>query len=729
MATVQLTGDVGLDANVTLAPFSSLLKYFQQLPALAVANGDFSKAAGLTLDQPALTAVSSGLSFDKAVASGPGGSTLSISAGIHGSLELFKITPALTSLPDVIADDIEIPAGSCYVGFGIDAAVGASGAGTAGQSQFGISPGATAAIHNYQSFPLQHDITLLAAVEETIGKFLIPGSADDLSSLTDGRVATVTGSGSLTFSGSADLLAVTNPLATAVLPGPLPTLSVNAGGTITVGASVTLGCSFQICARKLPSGHIELGWYRDKSTDFTVTAAASEGISAGFGTTDLFSTLIGAISGSASADLDELQKAGLSTSQIAAIQSAVAAAVNRKLQLAVSAAIGETDSRAAIFLYEIDLAALSDASRQAIDQALHGDLSGLHAASLPGIAPVQSVWEKAKTSHARFEVNLLGILNFGSISSLTVSGTVMVEPATGALVIIDSASAERIRSTAVNFGADTQKLRHVMAESFLITATYQGVQSQVGGPSPTCSHDFFDLANDAGLDRMAHDLRIGVALGILSAGDATPPPGVTDFGRTIVHATAAYDRTVAQSLFLDGSGAAIPQEAYETAGRAAIQLLVSASDQDAVRRKPATDDKLWSNMKSLGQPGFPSMFPATPAPFVGAITADYTAIMWWAEAMAGASRRLAAIGKWFAAHPTAAQNDPDFQKLRQDLAAHLKQVVATTSEEFGEPWGLIAMDQASGRRASASLLIASPKFVSMKQRTIAAAASSATPTE
>ena len=39
MATVQLTGDLGLDANVTLAPFSSLLKYFQQLPALRLGTG------------------------------------------------------------------------------------------------------------------------------------------------------------------------------------------------------------------------------------------------------------------------------------------------------------------------------------------------------------------------------------------------------------------------------------------------------------------------------------------------------------------------------------------------------------------------------------------------------------------------------------------------------------------------------------------------------------------
>src|SRR5580698_322072 len=98
MATIQVTDDFGLDADVQAAPFSSLLRYFQQLPALRLNNGDLSKAAGLTLDQPALTALDSGVSFDKPVTVGPDGTTVSVSAGLHGSLELIQRTPAVTSL-------------------------------------------------------------------------------------------------------------------------------------------------------------------------------------------------------------------------------------------------------------------------------------------------------------------------------------------------------------------------------------------------------------------------------------------------------------------------------------------------------------------------------------------------------------------------------------------------------------------------------------------------------
>jgi hypothetical protein len=724
MATIQLTDELGLDANINLAPFSALVKYFQQLPALRLNGGDISKAGGLTLDQPALTALSSGLSFDKSVSIGPGATAVSVLAGAHASLELILRTPAIVSLLDVYSGDIGIAEGTCYVAFGVQAGVGASVAADAGLLQFGVAPGENFHIRNYQNFPLKQGITLLDAVEKTVGNFIIPASAGDLTSLPDGCVATVTGTGSLKLSATANLLAVTNPLATAELPAPLPALSVTAGGVAQVGASFELGCTFQICAQKLAAGRVQLGWYREEDSEIDVSATVSEGLSAGFGSTDLFSTIIGVISASAATDLDELQKAGLSPGQVEAIHDAVKAAVDRKLELALSTEISATRSTDAVFLYDIDIAALTPDSRQALDQALRGDLSGLHGGALPGVTSVQSVWERARKNGIQLDVNLLGILNVGSVSTLTISGSVLFEPATGALVITDTATAERIRSTALNFGADTQKLRHVMAESFLLTAAYQGSQHQVGGPALKCSHDFFDLENDTSRDQMERELRVGAALGLFSAEDATPPAGIDNFGRTMIHASTDYDSGLAAALFLDASGAPIPEPFYENMGRAAIQLLVSDGDADAVRRQPAIDDDLWSRMKAQGQPGFAALFPDAPAPLLGDVTADYTAIMWWAGAMAGAGQRLAAMRKWFGEHSAAATDDPEFQGLRQDLAAHLKKVAATTSEQFGEPWGLIAMDEASGRRAGASILVTGPKLVSAKARALPAKAAS-----
>jgi hypothetical protein len=190
----------------------------------------------------------------------------------------------------------------------------------------------------------------------------------------------------------------------------------------------------------------------------------------------------------------------------------------------------------------------------------------------------------------------------------------------------------------------------------------------------------------------------------------------------MVQASTQYDAKLATALFLNAGGTPFPAEFYEGMGRSAIQLLVSETDDDAPRRRPAIDDGLWRRMKSEGQPGIPALFPGLAAPLVGAIVADYTAIVWWANAMAGAAQRLAAIQAWFAAHPSASLSDTNFQALRRDLATHLEKVAATTAEQFGQPWGLVAMDQTSNRQAVAHILITGPKLVMNKQRALPAAA-------
>lgn len=716
MPNIKLTDQFGLDADVKPADTSALLKYFQQLPSLQLNNIDLSKVGGLTLDQPAITSLKTGVSFQNGIPLGQGKPDISIGAGLHGSFALLVRAPGAETLLDVLADNIEIPEGACYVAFGIDASVGASAETGSGLLKFGVAPGATVRIANYREYPLKAGVTLLDALREAVGNFTIPARADDLAGLVDGCLATVTGTGSLRLSVTADLLALSNPLASVSLPAPLPTLAVSAGGSVQVGAAYEVGCEYQICAHKLDARRVRLGWYREQSSEVSVRATLSESVSAGFGSTDLFSTIVGAISSNPAADLNELSQAGLSDSQKAAIQAAVNAAVARKLELALATEISAVRYGDAAFLYEIDLPALTAESRQALEQALRGDLTGLHGGALPGITCAQSVWEKARATSVKLNVNLLGILNFGSIATLTQRGMVLFEPATGALVVTDQATAARIQSTQVNFGADTQKLRQVLAESFLITAAYHGTRRIAGGPSLHCSHSFFDLENSTGRDSMRRKIQAGVALGLFAARDAAPPEGVDDFGRTMIHATTEYDDSLATALFLNASGAPFGHEFYEDMGRRAVLFLVGEDDADSARRGPATDGDLWARMKVQGQANFAALFPNLPAPLLRAVIADYSTIMWWADAMAGAAQRLAAIRQWFGRNPTASADDPAFVRLRQDLASHLKDVAATTREEFGEPWGLVAMNEAASRRAGATILITGPKLVRMKER-------------
>jgi hypothetical protein len=717
MPTIKLNDRLGAVVEVQPAPTSALLRYFRALPALAIENGDFSGVGGLTLDQPAIRSFKTGLSFYDQLDTG-NGVDLSIQAGAHGSFSVIRRTTAATDLFD--ADDfgetVEIPDEACYVKLAFDAGATVSPGGTAGAVSFAVHPGSTLEIANYQRYRLPAGVTLAKALGDAIGGFLIPARVSDLESIPEGGIVTVTGAGSLELSVDAELLAISNPLAAVKLPGPLPAVRVTAGGTLQVGAAYRIEGEFQIRALKLDSGRVRIGWHRKRSDQWTIEATASAGVTAGTGEMDLFSTLVRAISADPKADIDELVRAGLSPDHATSILSAVQAAVSRRLALALTAEISALQSGGAAFLYEFDLPRMSQLSREALLRALHGDLSALHNQSLPGVACIRSIWTKASEKRLSLDVNLLGIYNFGSISSLVRTGTVLAEPATGALVFTDQVTANRVRSTLLNYGADTSKLRHVLAESFLITAAYRGTQQTAGGPSLSSSQTFFELRNSTSRQDMLQSLRIGTALGLWSEQAAGLPADARDFGRTTVHIRADYDDALTASLFLDSGGQPYPQEFYENAGRAAIQHLVAEWDLDAVRRKPAVDDGLWREMKSRGQPGFGQLLPNLPAPLVGAVVADYSTIVWWAQAMAGAGRRLAAMRRFSLQNPSARPEDAGFQSLRNDLASHLEKVAATTREEFGQPWGLLAMNEASGRRAPVSMLIQGPRFVRAQDR-------------
>jgi hypothetical protein len=717
MQTIKMTDQFGLDLDAQPDPNSALLKYFQQLPSLQINKLDLSKLGGLTLDQPALRSLTAGVSFGEPVSLGAGAPALFVATGAHATLAVITDTDDLPGQDESIKN----PPDTCYVSFGLDASVSADVSVTSGELTFGAKPASKLELASYSRFPLKGGTTLAQAVQQTVAGFAIPATAADLADLPPGQIVRVALTGELTVSGTANLLAVTNPLASASLPAPLPVVSVSAGGSATVGVSCEIETEFEIVARKLDSGAVRLGWYRKDGSSVTVTAAVSEGISAGFGTTDLFSQVIGLISADPKADLKELANAGVPKEQAEAIQSAVKACACRKLEIAMSSAFTVSDSKAATFLYEIVPAALTAESRTAVDQALCGDLTGLHAAALPGVACVRSIWDTVSKAKVEWNVNLLGILNYRSVATLALEGKVLYEPATGSLVIADQATAQRIQSAQLNFGADTDRLRQVLAESFLITAAYHGTKQVAGAASLHCSHCFFELQQATSAEDMTSKLHTGVALGLLSLDEAAAPAGIADFGRTLFTASTEYDADLVTRMFLDAGGSPLAREWYESAGRAAIQFLVQDGDVDAVRRKPAIDDDLWAGMKAVGQPGFSSLFPGVAAPLVGAITADYSTIQWWAETMVGTAQKLAGFRLWMARNPSAGPDDPTFQKLRQDLASYLRKVAATTRNEFGQPWGLIAMSQLVARAPGATLLITGPCLVRSKSRALAAA--------
>ncbi len=706
MSTFQISDGVNASVDVTPNPGSAFVRYFRMLSDISLAGATQALRSGMTLADPALTSFSAGTAFQEPIDVGTSQVDLKIGGGISGSLGVFVPHGDAPKLfdPDPYDDPIAVAPDDRYVSFGVTATINPSVGSTVGDLKFGLTAGGSASFTNYRKFsvkPVPPQLT--DAIRDSIAQFVIPADIEDLQALVPGQIVTIDGNGSVKFSATADLLTAVNPLASLSLPGPVDTVAIKAGGSITVDADVQLSGEYQIRVTKVAEDLVHLAYYRKADQALDVKVTASAGLSATVGDTDLLGKLISAISADPKADADQLKKAGLTPVEIQNIQEALKAAIARSIEIAVSEELNATREEKAAFSYDIDLGSLTPLSKQAIHSALDGDLSALTADPsnlLPGIHAAQDVFSNIRQRKHALEINLLGIINFGWLSKLIASGKTIYDPTTGQLVIADSATASGVTTVVANVGvADTEKLRRVLAESFLITVAYHGARRAGLAPSLTTSHSFFALNQHTSQETLRDELDVSVALDLLDgAAQKKIVESAPEFGSTLFLTATGYDSDLAQQLFLLGNQPR-SQEFYEQAGLAAIACLVHDGDVDEARLRPTRDVDLWRKMKEVGQPGIKSFFPGVPDPVVGAIIADYSVIVWWAEAMQGTANKLAAMLSFLATHPTADDENNDFRKLRSDLANHLQSVATNVREEFGRPWGLLAMFLASGKRA------------------------------
>ena len=207
-------------------------------------------------------------------------------------------------------------------------------------------------------------------------------------------------------------------MASVSLPGPVGELSASSGVSIGIGASFSLLGEYQIRIHKLTEDRIRLGFYRKNGSQLGFSASASVGVSAQLGKFELTEMLLKGISADPKADTDELKSAGLSQAQVESIEGAIKAGIERSLELALRFEYGSIASGEAMFLFEIDLGALDQAGRSAVQDALAGDLSGLEGneETLPsGISLVRSIFTSIRSGVHSFKINLLGIYNYASV--------------------------------------------------------------------------------------------------------------------------------------------------------------------------------------------------------------------------------------------------------------------------------------------------------------------------
>jgi len=724
MPTINLTDRLGVEVNAELNDDSSLAKYLKGLTKLKFDGFKFADLKNTTLDQAPLNSLETGITFSQPIAVG-GNSELRIDAGVSGGIKLFSPEDEQLFDPKVYEDPIQIQANQFYVGIDTTAEFSPEFTSASGDLSFGLSGGSSLGFSSYRlfektgaaNFPLWLD-----ALKESVANFIIPRDLDDLSKMSVGSVATVAGSGSLKVSGEVELLSAVNPLASLNLPEPLGALELSSGGSIKVGASFEISGAFQIRVHKTGADKATLGIYRERGKEFNVKATASIGAAVAVGDFQLLEPLLKAISSNPEKDLEKL-KAELDEGEVETIRKVVEAGISRKLEIAVALELTSQSTSSAAFLFGIELSKLDASGREALHQALGGDLRKLPAQQqqLPaGISLVRTIFTEVKKQKHALKFNLLGIYNFISVSTLILEGRVMFERETGELVITDKATASRISASSLNFAADGEKLRKVLAESVLISAAYRCSKLVLQQPELKLAHSYFELHTRTDQTTMKNNLDVFEALGLMKQADKEKILSLAhEFGRTTFYAETAFDDPLIQALFLK-DGKPRTQAEYELAGREALALLIQKGERDEFRRMPAVDPELWKEMAKLGQPSFPliAKFKNLSKAQLAFVDNDFSVIMWWAKSMKEMGETLAEVRKFISQNPGANPLAEPFKGLRKKLGSKLKEVASKTRSEFGEPWGLVAMDLASGRRASAAARLHSPSLAILRERNL-----------
>jgi hypothetical protein len=727
MPTIKLTDQLGFGVEAEINPDSTIAKYIKSLTSLKFPQLDLDSLKNLTLDQAPLKNIQTGIEFEQPINIGVEDTELKIGAGVSGSFKLLSHSDEQLIDPEVFGDPIAIRPNQLYLGVGISASLLSDLTNKVGDLGFGFNAGSEIALTTYRLFEKSEPgpfPIFVEALKEAIAGFSIPGDLEDLTQMSIGSVVTVEGEGTIKFSGTVDVLSAVNPLASVNVPGlpePFGELKVTSGGAIQVGAAFELTGAYQIRVQKTGDDKVRLGYYRKRGEEFSVKVLASSGVSVGVGKFDALEALLKAISSDPKADLEALKKGGLTDAQIEAIKKVVEAGISRKLEIALGFELSSKETVEAAFLFEFELDRLNETGRRVLHNALAGNLSGFAVKESelpPGVHLVRSVLTDIQTKKHSLKFNLLGIFNFISVSTLVLKGQVLFEPATGELIITDTATASRITASTLNFAADSEKLRKVLAESVLITVAYKCSKLVTHKPELKIAHSYFELHTKTDRTKIKNNLDVFEALGLIKESEGDELIGDSmQFGRTTLYAETAYDDALVNHLFLH-NGAPRSQKEYDTAGRKAVALLVQQGEVDDFRHLPAVTDSLWEEMSRQGQANFGSIgaLKNLSASSLGGIRSDYTVIKWWAESMKKMSETLADVRKFLDEHPAIDPEDKTFKSLRKKLASRLKDVASKTKRQFGDPWGLVAMDQAGGGRASAKALITGPSVSIFRER-------------
>lgn len=705
-------GDIGIEVEAN--PISAIAKYFRGALALRPAADGLQtlrRIADKPLREVGLDVLRFGLTIERTVDVGAGFPEWMIEANSSAGLSFFSQSGQQVLSGQMFGDGsaLSVLPGQAYVAFHLEARLTSSISSALSEIAFGFTAGTRLMAGIYQTY--DSATTVREAVSRTLAEFQIPGDWEDLLGMPDGCAVTVNGGGRLSFAVSGQFACSANPLAITI-PAVDVDITASAGASVFMNAEVAIETEYELRAFRIDRKTLLFGVYKKHGSSLIVNVGARAGVDVTVGPFELASRLLSAATGSADVDPEFLARAGLSSDQIERIASTVQSAINRKLEGSLSNAFSQLRSEEAAFLFQIDLEGVDQAARSNIRRALDGDLRGMTSGQpMAGITTLRTIATETWIKSVDFRINLAGIFNYVSVTELLRQDCVLFEPVTGEIVITDQATATRIRASVLHTEADLEKLRKLLYEAFLITATYCGTWLVRSGPALTARHSYFELNGRTNRQIMKDYLDVPLALGLaISEEDRQLLQGELASGRSALYAETVYDPPAMRGLFFDATGRLHPQDAYVNAGLTALSLLVREGDEQDFRRALA-DSALWNAMESAGSGANAHLvmqrrLPALPYISREVIYSDYRTIAFWAESMASLGRKMAQIDEFFVKNPGGVdRDDKRLNKLRQELRDRLADVAAKTKEKFGDPWGLVAAHIVGGGRSIASARI------------------------
>jgi hypothetical protein len=616
----------------------------------------------------------------------------------------------------------KVPDHTGYVSVGFEGSLDLGVSGSDGDLTFGFDKTTTVSLEHLKAFPLGAGESMLGdALSQTLSSYVVPADLSDLVLLRVNDIATASGQGVLKVSGGLTVTASPNPLASADLPLGAGAIAVKAGATAGLSANFTISGSYQIRVRRKDTDTIELSVFQESGTTLKADLSASAGMTAKLGDTDLIAAVLGAISTDPLGDKKLL--ADLRPAEIQTLRDAIKGGLDHSLKASLDTVLSAVTDDQAAFQYEIQPARLSSEAGVAVQKALSGDLSLLTSMEdtmqaggilAPGVKMLNSVLSETRKRGVILKINLLGILNYLTVSELVRNSETMTDAVTGDVTIKETVSGNSITAV-VEPMARNEALRKAIFDSVLATTSYRAGKA-VALPDLSCEQMHFAVNQNTNQQIMGDYLNWFVALKVLTVLDKTTIMSqFIDGGPSTCVLRTCFGDADCSSMYFDEDGSLRTQQDYLEIGRQALRALLDPDHQEIDRlRYQIVDDKLWPAALATGaNVNLGSLVGLSTADNrVEYLIGDVVVITHWAQVMAEVGVLIedvrANVG---ASDPASLVHNNQFNQKRETLQKKLAAMIKASKTRFDEPWGMVCLFWASGSPRTASAKTVAQRFL------------------